>query len=66
MKKITKTSMMSEVLQAKPEAAEVLFEAGMGCVGCPAAMMETLEQGCKAHEMSDKDIDELVKMLNSK
>ena len=58
--------MMSEVLEAKPEAAEVLFEAGMGCVGCPAAMMETLEEGCKAHGMKDKDIDKLVNEINKK
>ncbi len=55
--KITKKSRMSEILKKNPEAAEILFSAGMG---------EILEDGCKAHGMSDKEIDELVKKLNRK
>ena len=62
--KITTKTKLSEILQEKPEAAELLFEAGMGCVGCPAAMMETLEDGCKAHGMKKEQIDELVRKLN--
>jgi len=27
--------------------------------------METLEEGCKAHGLKDKDIDELLKKINS-
>ena len=63
--KITKKSKLSEILKYKPEAAQILFEAGMGCCGCPMAMQETLEDGCKAHGMSEKEIKELVKKLNS-
>ena len=63
--KITRKIKMSELLEKKPEAAEILFEAGMMCVGCPMAMQETLEQGCMAHGMSKEEIDELVKKINS-
>lgn len=63
-KKITKTTKLSEILQAKPEAVEILFEAGMGCIGCPMAQQETLEDGCRAHGMSGKEVDELVKKIN--
>jgi len=63
---ITKNTKMSEILEAKPEAVEILFEAGMGCCGCPMAQQESLEEGCKAHGMSDKDIEEIVEKLNSK
>ena len=31
-------------MQQNPEAAEALMDAGMGCVICPIAQMETLEQ----------------------
>ena len=65
MQKITKKTKMSEILEEKPEAAKLLIEAGMHCVGCPMAMQETLEQGCKAHGMNKKEIDELVKRLNN-
>ncbi len=64
MEKITKDTRISEVVQSKPEAIELLFKAGMGCIGCPMAQMETIEQGCKAHDMSDKEIQELVEKIN--
>jgi len=66
MAKITKKTKLSELLGKNPEAAEILFEAGMHCVGCPMAMNETLEQGCLAHGMTKKQIDELIKRLNGK
>ena len=62
--KITRKTDMHELLMKKPELAGVLFQSGMGCAGCPMSMGETLEQGCKVHGMSDKDIDKLVEMLN--
>lgn len=65
-KKITKKTKLSEILKVKPEVAGIFFEAGMGCCGCPMAMQETLEQGCKAHGMSDKDIGKLIDKLNGK
>lgn len=66
MKKITKKTKMSDVLMQKPESAQILFEAGLSCVGCPMAMQETIEQGCLAHGMSQKQINELIKKLNEK
>ena len=62
--KITKKTIMSEILQEKPEAADLLMEAGMHCVGCPMAAQESLEDGCKAHGISEKEIDKLVERLN--
>lgn len=63
--KITKKTTMSKILEEKPKAAKLLIDAGMHCVGCPMAMQETLEEGCIAHGMNKKEIDELVKALNS-
>lgn len=48
------------------KAVEVLMDSGMGCIGCPMAMQETIEEGCKAHGMSNKDIDKLIEKLNKK
>lgn len=64
-KKITKKTKLSELVRNE-KAAELLFKIGLTCIGCPAAMNEILEQGCKAHGMSDKEIDELIKRLNKK
>jgi hybrid cluster-associated redox disulfide protein len=62
--KITKKSKISEVVESNDKAVELLFESGMGCIGCPMAMQESIEDGCKAHGMNDKEIDEIVKKLN--
>ncbi len=64
--KITKKTKIGSLLRKNPEAAETLFEAGMGCVGCSMAMNETVEQGCLAHGMSKKQIDKLIVKLNKK
>jgi len=64
--KITAKTKLSEIMEINPELAEVLFESGMSCCGCPMAQEETLEEGCLAHGMSEKDIDKLVEKLNKK
>lgn len=63
-KKITNKTKMNEILNKNPNAAELLFESGMGCIGCPMAMQESLEDGCRAHGMSEKEIEKLIKKLN--
>jgi len=62
--KITKYTNMNELIMRKPELVGLLISSGMGCVGCPMAQMETIEEGCKAHGMSDKEIDKLITKLN--
>lgn len=62
--KITKKTNMNELLIKRPELAGLLLSSGMGCFGCPMADMETIEDGCKAHGMTDKEIDKFVEKLN--
>jgi len=62
-KKITKKTKLSELVRNE-KAAELLFKEGLMCIGCPAAVQETLEQGCKVHGLNDKEIEELIKKLN--
>lgn len=64
--KITKKTTLNKVLMENEKAAEILFKAGLTCIGCPMAMQETIEQGCLAHKMSNKKIEELIKRLNKK
>lgn len=61
---ITKKMTFAEILQKHPESANILFESGLHCIGCGMAMYETIEQGCLAHGMNKKEIDELIKKLN--
>ncbi len=61
--KINKKMSFSELLEKYPEAAGVLMESGMHCIGCPMAMQETLEDGIKAHGL---DVDEVIKNINKR
>ena len=61
---VSKKMLIGEVVRKYPEAAIVMMEAGMHCVGCHVAGMETVEQGCKAHGMKDEQVDELIKKIN--
>ncbi|MEE0769371.1 MAG: DUF1858 domain-containing protein [Clostridia bacterium] len=61
MMKIEKTTTIGEILEKAPEKADLLLEAGMHCLGCPASQMETLEEACEVHGI---DADELVEKLN--
>lgn len=54
------------LLIRKPNLAGLLISSGMGCIGCPMAQMETIEEGCKAHGMSSKEIDKLIDKLNKR
>jgi len=64
MKKITRKTKLSAILEINPDAGEILFKQGLSCIGCPMAMQETLEEGCLAHGMNKKDIDKLIERLN--
>lgn len=59
---ITKEMTIGEVLRANPQAAQILMSFGMGCIGCPSAQAESLEEASEVHGM---DVEELVKALNA-
>ena len=63
-KKITKNTSIAEAIHMYPESAGLLTNAGMHCIGCPMAQMESIEDGCLSHGMTKKSIDELIKKLN--
>jgi hybrid cluster-associated redox disulfide protein len=59
--KITKDMTIAAVLRAKPEAAQILMNFGMGCIGCPSSQAETLEEASMVHGL---DIGSLLSALN--
>jgi hybrid cluster-associated redox disulfide protein len=61
---IVKSMSLAEVLDKNPKAVDILQEKGMHCIGCMMAEMESLESGCLAHGMNEKEIDALVVELN--
>ena len=59
--KIDKNIKIGDILELYPDKAELLLQAGMHCLGCPASIAETLEEACEVHGI---DVDELVEILN--
>ena len=59
--KITKDTIIGDVLKIDRELAPFFLEIGMHCLGCPSATSETIEEACYVH---DADCDALVKKLN--
>lgn len=59
---INKDMTIGELLEKAPEKAEILLEAGMHCLGCPASQAETIAEACEVHGI---DVEELIKKLNS-
>ena len=59
---INKDMTIGELLEVAPEKADILLEAGMHCLGCPASQAETIAEACEVHGI---DVDELIKKLNS-
>ena len=59
---IEKTTKIVELLEISPEKANILLDAGMHCLGCPASQAETLEEACMVHGI---DVEELLEKLNS-
>lgn len=56
-----KDTKIGELLEKAPEKADILLEAGMHCLGCPASQAETLEEACMVHGI---DVEEVLKELN--
>ena len=60
--KVTKDSIIGDILDADVETARFFFAIGMHCLGCPASRGESIEQACAVH---GKDADELVEKINA-
>lgn len=60
--KINKEMTIGELLEIEPEKADILLEAGMHCLGCPASQAESIEEACEVHGI---DVEELIKKLNA-
>lgn len=59
--KVTKDTIILDVLNMDRETAKFFMEIGMHCVGCPSASGESIEQACMVH---GADADALVERLN--
>lgn len=58
---ITKEMTIGEVISKKANAPEILMSFGMGCVGCPSAQAESVEDAAQVHGLS---LEALLEALN--
>ena len=62
MAKVTKDTMIGELLQIDANVAPMLLNIGMHCLGCPSSQMETVGEAAMVHGY---DPDELVEEINT-
>ena len=62
MAKVTKDSIIGDVLDMYPDTAEYFFEIGMHCLGCPSARGESIEMACAVH---GTDVEALLSKINA-
>lgn len=59
---VSKDTTIGQLLQEYPNAAGILMEIGMHCLGCPSAQMETLAEAAMVHGI---DVDLLTEKINA-
>jgi len=62
MDKITKDTIIADVVSEHPDLIETFFANGMMCVGCPSAQGESIGQASEVHGLNP---DALVDALNT-
>jgi hybrid cluster-associated redox disulfide protein len=59
--KVTKDTIIGDVLDYNSGTAKFFFEIGMHCLGCPASKGESIKEAFQVH---GTDADELVRKIN--
>ena len=60
--KITKDTIIGDILTIAPQTAPLFMGIGMHCLGCPASRAETVEEACMVHGF---DVDVLLEKVNA-
>ena len=58
---IKEDTLICDLLEKAPEKADILLEAGMHCLSCPASQMETIAEACEVHGI---DVEEILEKIN--
>ncbi len=61
MNRITRETVIGDILEADEGAAKFFVDMGMHCLGCPASSGETVEQACDVHGV---DVDKFLEDIN--
>lgn len=56
MARVTKDTMIGDLLQIDQNVAPLLLNIGMHCLGCPSSQMETIEEAAMVHGLEPDDL----------
>lgn len=55
--------LIGEIVTLYPDSVDILLDAGMHCLGCPASQAESLEDACSVHGL---EVQSVIDALNTK
>lgn len=59
---INKDMTIGDIVRNFPEVVPVLFSYQLGCIGCPSAQAETIEEACQVHGI---ELEAMLEDLNN-
>lgn len=62
MERVTKETIIMDVLMMDRSTASIFIKHGMHCLGCPSASGESIADACSVHGI---DADKLIEDLNT-
>ena len=62
---VTRDTTIGDVVGKYPQAAQILTDKGLHCVGCSVQYWETIENGFRGHGMPDEMINETIDEFNT-
>lgn len=64
---ITKDTIIGELLEAHPEAEQVIRDSigDVGCLSCPGKYFDTIEAGAALHGLTPAQVEELIQAIRS-
>ena len=64
MARVTKDTMIGDLLQIDQNVAPLLLNIGMHCLGCPSSQMETIEEAAMVHGIEPDACTGRILLLN--
>ena len=62
---VNRDSNMAHIANEYPEAARIMTEYGLHCIGCFANTYDTVETGTMLHGMDAEEIDAMLSEINA-
>ncbi len=63
--KVTKDTLVGDLLQSYPQSVEIMANYGFHCINCNFNAFDSIENGAKIHGLTEAQINSLVSELNS-